>query len=453
MKIFQKIKSLLFSRKDRTANTIKESILAAIFKGSSIIINLILIPLTLNYLDNERYGLWLIISSIAGWFNFFDIGLANGLRNKLTIALAENNHILAKQLVSTTYILLIIIFSTVLLAINFVIPFLNWQAILNSKIIANNELVTLAIVTFNLFIIQFVTKTIGTIFYATQKSSLNNLINPISNIIILSLISFLVFFEVKSSIITLSLIFSGIPVVIQLLISIYYFKTKYRAFSPSLNCFRVKLIKEITGLGVKFFIIQIGGVVLFSMTNMIITQLFSPKEVTIYNIAYRYFYSAIMLYYLFLTPYWSAFTDSYAKNDIVWIKKTLKQLNILSLIIIVLTFIMFFVSSWVYYYWIGSEIKIPKILSFSFAVFVMVTVVVAPYTNFLAGIGKLSVGLFFLTIKIVLFFPLAYFFCNTGLGVAGVIVATITLQLISVFFEPYQTYLCLNGTAKGIWFR
>ncbi|MEI6346990.1 MAG: MATE family efflux transporter [Bacteroidota bacterium] len=450
-KLFQKFIALIFHRKDKTANALKQSLLAVILKGTSIVINLVLIPLTLNYLDSERYGLWLIISSIAGWFNFFDIGLGNGLRNKLTIALAQNNLKLAKQLVSTTYILMAIIFGLVLVVINFIIPFLNWQTILNSTIIGNNELIILAVVTFNLFIVQFVTKTIGVIFYATQKSALNNLINPISNVMILVIIFCLVHFKINSSIITLSLVFSGIPILIQVLISIYFFSTKYKSFSPSIKYFCPPLIKDIAGLGVKFFILQIGGMVLFSMSNIIITQLFGPKDVTVYNIAYRYFSAALMLHSLFLTPYWSAFTDSYARNDFGWIKKTLKHLNLLSLMFIVLAIGMFFVSDWVYYHWIGDIIQIPKNLSFTLALFVCVTVIVAPYTNFLAGVGKLIAGLGYLTIKVMLFFPLAYLFCKTDLGVAGIIAATIALQLMSVFLEPYQSYLIINGKAKGIW--
>ena len=54
-------------------------------------IYLLLVPITLGYLNPYEYGVWLTLNSILVWFNSFDIGLGNGLRNKLTIALAEND--------------------------------------------------------------------------------------------------------------------------------------------------------------------------------------------------------------------------------------------------------------------------------------------------------------------------------------------------------------------------
>jgi hypothetical protein len=34
-----------------------------------------------------RYEIWLTLSSIVGWFSFFDVGLGHGLRNKFAPSL------------------------------------------------------------------------------------------------------------------------------------------------------------------------------------------------------------------------------------------------------------------------------------------------------------------------------------------------------------------------------
>src|SRR5665648_546203 len=82
----------------------KKNILASlIIKGLSIAISLVLVPLTINYINPSRYGIWLTLSSIVGWFSFFDIGLTQGLRNKFAEAKAKGEDNLAQILVSTTY--------------------------------------------------------------------------------------------------------------------------------------------------------------------------------------------------------------------------------------------------------------------------------------------------------------------------------------------------------------
>ena len=90
-----------------------------------------MVPIVLAYIHKEQYGIWLTLSSIIGWFSFFDIGLGHGLRNKLSESLAENDLVKAKTYVSTTYAILILIFSSLLLLFFVVNPFLNWTKGMN----------------------------------------------------------------------------------------------------------------------------------------------------------------------------------------------------------------------------------------------------------------------------------------------------------------------------------
>jgi hypothetical protein len=48
-------------------------------------------------------------------------------------------------------------------------------------------------------------------------------------------------------------------------------------------------MKEIMGLGIRFFVIQIAGILLFSTGNIIISQLLGPEKVVPYNLSYQYF--------------------------------------------------------------------------------------------------------------------------------------------------------------------
>ena len=98
-------------------------------KGVGIMISFLLVPLTLNYLNASEYGVWLTLSSLMTWINHFDIGLGNGLRNKLTKALTLKDFNLGKIYVSTTFAILsviIIIFIVLFFVIN---PYIEWNRI------------------------------------------------------------------------------------------------------------------------------------------------------------------------------------------------------------------------------------------------------------------------------------------------------------------------------------
>ena len=47
---------------------------AALFKGISIILSLVYVPIVLNYLGDYKYGVWASVLSIISWISYFDLG-------------------------------------------------------------------------------------------------------------------------------------------------------------------------------------------------------------------------------------------------------------------------------------------------------------------------------------------------------------------------------------------
>ena len=103
--IISRIKSADF----RTMNVYKNILFSLIIKVVNVLCSLLIVPLTLSYLTQEEYGIWLTISTLLLWISFFDIGLGNGLRNYLTEAISLKDYDLGKKYISTTFVLLLII--------------------------------------------------------------------------------------------------------------------------------------------------------------------------------------------------------------------------------------------------------------------------------------------------------------------------------------------------------
>src|SRR5690606_16075890 len=152
-------------------------ITTVIIKGTGIGISLLLVPLTINYVNPSRYGIWLTLSSIVIWFSFFDIGLTQGLRNKFAEAKAKGDDSSAQIYVSTTYAVLGITFSAILLLFLVINPFLNWATILNISEDYASEVSLLALIVFTYFCLQFVLRIISTIITADQQPAKSSLID------------------------------------------------------------------------------------------------------------------------------------------------------------------------------------------------------------------------------------------------------------------------------------
>lgn len=435
----------------RTKNISKQIILASFFKGGSIIANFMLVPLTINYLNTTNYGLWLTITSLIGWFAFFDIGIGNGLRNKFAEAKAKNDFRLAKSYISTAYfyISLISIFLTIILFT--LTKFVDWSEVFNVKEISINELTNLMYVVIGFFNLNLIFRLILTIYIADQIPSVEGLIQFIIQLFLLITI-WIITKTTHSSLLLFGTIFSGLPVLILFIFTIFSFKKRYNKFRPNFKLIKRSHFKEIFGVGLNFFIIQISSVILYATDNVIISHLFGPESVTPYSIAYKYFSISYIIFNIILMPYWSGITEAYVKEDFKWIKISMVNLVKFSLVFLIGTLIMLILSEKFYYLWIGNKVHVPQLLSILMFIYFSMIIFMQPFVFFLNGVGKIRLQLFFSVLTALLNIPLAIFLAkNLGLGISGIILSTIFCSLPGVFYTPIQYNKIINNKAKGIW--
>ena len=436
--------------KSRTIKASRQIIYSFFLQGISIAISLIYVPLLLNYLTQEKYGIWLTLSSILGWFSFFNIGLGYGMRNKLTEANAKGDRELGRKYVSTTYATLICIFSAVLFVFHIVNPFINWNTVLNTKTISGHDLYLLTSVVFTFFIIRFIVQLIGIIYIADHKSSINNFITASSNLLSLIVILILMKFTAQGNLALLGSIVTVMPVLLFIFLSIYAFNNKYRYLKPSFKAIDFKLNKGVTSLGAKFFLLQIISIVLYSTSSVFISQLYGPKEVVVYNLAFKYFQLPTMVNGIIMTPLWSAVTDAYVKDDFEWLKKTMKRLNMLTVIFFSVILVMIPLSNYVFKLWVGDKVHVPMHLTILMALYNAMAIYLAPYSFFINGTGKLKLTMLYSIAGVILYFAGIYIFGNYFKDSTGVLIAILIPYVLSVIIQPYQSKRILAKKATGI---
>ncbi|TDK42038.1 lipopolysaccharide biosynthesis protein [Algoriphagus formosus] len=420
-----------------------------VLKGLNVAVTFLLVPITLNILDDEKYGIWITISGILLWIGLFDVGLGNGLRNKLTEALAKNNIKLAKELISTTYVALFLIFLSIFLIFQFVNQFIDWQAVLNTSIFTNSQFAEIISVIFGFICLRFVFNTITFICFSKLDPVYVQLMGFLGKVLSLCIIIGLSKF-ITFDLFLLGLIYSSTPVAILFLFSIYLFKSRYSYLIPNIKNFKAEYLKELLNLGGKFFLIQISTIVFYQSQNLIITQIFGPLAVTEYSITFQLFSVITILFSIILTPFWSAFTDAYSKEDVEWIRKSLKRMVNVWVLFVFFSFLIFFGFDLILEVWIKKEIFISSDLKFSILAYVVINSLLSIYSNFLNGVGKVSIQ-YYLAIIFALFqIPLSIF-CGRHFGVAGVLFPSILFSVFTFAIFYIQTGKILNKSAIGIW--
>jgi O-antigen/teichoic acid export membrane protein len=433
----------------------KKNIIASFFiKGISIAISLVVVPLTINYINPSRYGIWLTLSSIVGWFGFFDIGLSHGLRNKFAEARAKNDDELAQIYVSTTYAILGVIFFFVWLLFLVANHFLNWAHILKISEGMQSEISVLAVIVFTYFCMQTVLKIITTLISANQQPARASLIDVLGQI--LSLIFILILVKVtQGSLILLGIALCLSPLIVLAGANLIYFSGTFKKYRPRLSKIRFNYAKSLFNLGLLFFIIQIAGLIQYETANIIIARNFGTAEVTSYNIVYKYFGILNMLFVIFLTPFWSASTEAYIKNDFQWIKNGIKKYNQLNILMVIVGFVMLLFSEKVYLLWLGKgKVSIGFYLSLWGYLYFCLTMFAGKYVFFLNGINALRIQLWASIIS-----PLVYIIAavclikNFNMGLCSLFAAAIISNFNGAILSPIQYHMIINRRKKGIWVK
>lgn len=445
------IKKYFKSPIDRTQKANLNTVLSLFFRGGSILLQFALIPLTIDYIKPDAYGVWLTLTSLVGWVAMFDIGIANGLKNKLSESLAVNDFEKAKVYVSTTYVIIAIIAFVLTTLYLIFYKWIDWQVVFNSNFIPESELQKVVSIVSLFFLLKFITDIINVVAASFQMVSVSSVLLFISNLG-LTISVWILTKTTNSNLIFLAFCLSGIPFLISLVANFYFFKVQFKVVKPSFKHVNFKQSRGILGLGSQFFILQIISLIIFQTDNILIAQLFSPADVTSFNIAFKYYSIVTILFSIILTPYWTAFTEAYHKGDFAWIKLSVKKLCKFWGLSIIILLIMLSVANFVIKIWVGNKINISLNLSIAICSYVAIFNWNAIFSIFINGVGKIRLQILLAPIVGLLNIPLSFFLVKIlNWGTYAMPASNFICLIMGAIIGFVQYRKIINNNAKGIW--
>jgi O-antigen/teichoic acid export membrane protein len=380
-----------------------------------------------------------------------DIGLGNGMRNKLAESIALDNRQLAKEYVSTTYIIFSFILALIIIIFSIINCFLNWNSILNTNL-AHNQLLLVSFVIVFSFCLRLLLSLALSVAMAAQKVYLDSLLGFIINFTTLVVVYFLPYLN-KPSFLIFSCTLTVIPIFILIIFNFIFFKfSSLRFLSPSVKYYNKFHFENLFNIGIQFFIIQIVVIVIFSTDNILISHFFSSSDVTAFNIAYKYFSISTIGFSIILLPYWNAFTSAYVKNDLLWIKHAFKKLLLIWLLQAFGVIILLMLANLIFKIWVGDKVHIPISISITLAIYSILYNWNNIFAYFLNGVSKIRLQLFSAIFIGIINIPLTYALVKfTKLGLSSIVISNIICILIGSIWSPIQCFKIINNKANGIW--
>ena len=448
--LFTNIKNRFSTLDKRSAIVIKNSMATALMKVAVLLCSLVMVPITLNYLNAENYGIWMAMTSILYWFAFFDVGLGNGMRNYLSEAISRQDYIKARSYFSTAIFLLAIIAVLIGILSIIIIFQLDLNHIFNTHIMSNKSLAYIMVVAISFSLIQFVAKNVGMVYIAMQRYAINDFIVFIGQLIS-TIIVYIITKTTESHLIYIVIAITSIPALVFILASIPLLK-QHPQLKPSIKSIDFASAKKIIGKGLGFFIIQITScLVIFGSANILISHYCGPEQVTVYNISYKLFNILIIIYTIIISPLWNAYTDASVKNDYAWIRKIFKKSIYLWAASLLLGLLMLLISGWFFKKWVGNSVDIPLGVSISILIYVCMFNFNNCVTYLINGLNKIKIQIITSILGTIIYLIAVCFFIKGTYGIYGISISMCVVYTLMSLVHLYHCNLLAKNKAHGIW--
>ncbi len=309
-------------RRDRRAATSTVAAIGA--RGVALLASFIAIPLSIGFLGLERYGILVAVTSLTAMLVFADLGLGNGLLNVMSEAHGRNDRRTASGAVSSAFFMLIAIAAAVTAVFAVVYPFVNWARLLGTTGgTAGSEVGPAVAVVVGLFVLALPLGVIERVRMAYQEGFINSLAAVVAAI--LGFCALLVAIALRASLPVLILATSAAPLAALAFNGYRLFRRDRPWLRPRLRHASISMARGLGRIGFLFLALQVAVVVAFQSDVIVAATILGPEAAATYAVTMKFFLLTPILLSLYFATLWPAYTEALARNDVAWVRRTLRR--------------------------------------------------------------------------------------------------------------------------------
>jgi O-antigen/teichoic acid export membrane protein len=301
------------------------------------------VPLVGGYLGDDRYGIWLQMSSFLAALGPLDLGIGLGLLTVVSDAYGRDDREAARRAISTAAAMLTTIAAVAVVVFGIAYLFIPWARVFNvTTPTAMSEAGPAAAVLFGAFAVGLPLGIVAQVQLAHQAGYISSAWAIVGNLG--SFVALLAIIAIHGSLPLLILALTGVGLVAAVLNGWFLFRRQRRWLMPRLRDADIHSARPLLKTGSLFLVLQIAGLAAYSLDNVVIAQIMGSGAVQEYAVPTKLFVLAPTLLSFVLMPLWPAYRESLARGDAGWVGRTLRRsiilaalVNIPSTVVLVLT--------------------------------------------------------------------------------------------------------------------
>lgn len=397
------------------------------FAGLSKVVSLlsvaISVPLTVHYLESERYGMWMTISSLLGVLGFADLGIGNGLVTVIAGLDRRLEQPAIKRAIASSVFILSVIALLVFSSFSAIYRFVPWSKVFGVQgALAGHESGPSVMAFMACFSIGLPFSIVQRIQLGFQESWRSYAWQCVGSL--MSLGGTLAVVSLRLGVTWLVIATSGGPVLASVMNSFIEFGRRRPELRPSWASVDFAAAIKLVRSGAVFVALQLSVVLGTASDSLIISQVDGAAGVSSYAVMYK-LYQTTLIFSLFMTPLWPAMGESLARGDYAWARSAMTRALILSLGAgLVLSALLYFFAQPLVNVWAGPTVLPSAILITAFCGWIILSAYGGAITTLLnnAQFLGLQLKIYVIASLVALAFkvPMARW-----LGPAGVVWATV----------------------------
>jgi O-antigen/teichoic acid export membrane protein len=400
-------------------------------KGMGLLVSFFTLPLTVRYLGRVEYGVWITISSTVLMLSVLDLGIANTLTNAIAKANAKDDRDLARRYFATAFFATTAI-AALLAGVWCVLwPLVHWGRVFGIHDTTLERQAALCVsISVGFFLANLPLSLANRVLSGYQETQFANYFAMIGSV--LGMFAILGAIAAHLTIVGLMVCFCGAMMVSNIILNIWLSFYNRPWLRPSPFIVQRAMLREIFGEGLRFFVVQIAGIIVFNSDNLVITRYLGAGEVTPYSVAARLMAYASMVHALLIPSLWPAFADAYHRRDLTWLRSSYRRIAIATLIGGgIVSVILALIGRWLIRVWVGAAAVPSTGLLWAMALWAVILLVSTNQACLLAATQRIGLQAVCSSISVVVNLSLSIFLVQR-MGSLGVILGTIISYLFVI---------------------
>ncbi|KQS93230.1 hypothetical protein [Chryseobacterium sp. Leaf394] len=285
--------------------------------GVNLINQIALIPLFITFWGVEKYGDWIIISTIMSFFSMSNVGFNDVMANKFIVAHTENKEALCRKYLTNNYILLIFASIVCLLGLSIFVSFFDIEKLFSTKVTSGKELVFVIYFLFFQIITAQFSSVLNAVYRSVKKTYIAFYLEDGVKVIELIIMLICIYYNFSFVLLSFLLVIPKVVLWGYKILNI----PKYFNYYFTLRDFDFKILKNAALPSVSFMAFPAGYAIMNQGFTLVVAKNYSAEILILFSTT-RTLCNFIRTFIgIFQVSIWPEYSIAYGNKDISKMQK------------------------------------------------------------------------------------------------------------------------------------